>query len=327
MRRAARRTRKPPQPCSTAGRSRSAGRSPPRSADEALAAEAADWLDHRIRYVQPDDPVQHRPQVPAPASWRRGGQIWALALDTVPDEQILTHLAGQYPGPQPEGPEWLGIGARNTLEALALADDPTDADVTELPGALRYINRHTFGFETGQLKSRAEQAQHKILDQLITRHPETAAVAGPIPTRSTPRSGRPAPICTGCPFLDRTGRSACWRDAAPDFTEELETAEAAEAARQPATAAPDAAVPDAGTPSWSRSRFRLPQASGGGSAGGRWVGSDLIPIAQRAARITEQSRRRAQQPAPAVPRNTPAADRHQQTQSPQTPPAPGARLP
>ncbi|MEU7305321.1 hypothetical protein AB0950_38630 [Streptomyces sp. NPDC007189] len=50
-------------------------------------------------------------------------------------------------------------------------------------------------------------------------------------------------------------------------------------------------------------------------------------IAQRAARVTEQSRRRAQQPAPAVPRNTPAAERHQQTQSPQTPPAPGARLP
>ncbi|MGQ5638971.1 MULTISPECIES: hypothetical protein [unclassified Streptomyces] len=65
----------------------------------ALSVKAADWLDHRIRCVQPDDPVQHRPPTPASASWRRGGRIWALALDTVPDEQVLTHLASQYGDP------------------------------------------------------------------------------------------------------------------------------------------------------------------------------------------------------------------------------------
>ncbi|MEU9444476.1 hypothetical protein AB0D42_27035 [Streptomyces sp. NPDC048304] len=84
-----------------------------------------------------------------------------------------------------------------------------------------------------------------------------------------------------------------------------------------------------------RTLLRRPQAQPSADAArrqgpgrrGRLGASPAESIAQRAARIIEQSRRRAQQPAPAVPRNTPAADRHQQTQSPQTPPAPGARLP
>ncbi|MEU9444477.1 hypothetical protein AB0D42_27040 [Streptomyces sp. NPDC048304] len=47
-------------------------------------------------------------------------------------------------------------------------------------------------FRDRPLKSRAEQAQHKILDQLITRHPETAAVARahPDPQRPAQRAAR-----------------------------------------------------------------------------------------------------------------------------------------
>lgn len=212
---------------------------------EALAAEAADWLDHRIRYVQPDDPVQHRPPTPALASWRRGGQIWALALDTVPDEQVLTHLAYLYADPQPEGPERLRTGALDTLDALALADDPADAEITELLGALRHLNRLTFGFEIGQLKARAEQAQDKLLDQLVTRHPETAAVARAHPDPHHPAQRAARAYLNRLSLLGPDAEQGLLADAARDFTEALE---AAETAQQPQTPTPEAAVPEAAVP-------------------------------------------------------------------------------
>ncbi|MFG3207358.1 hypothetical protein [Streptomyces sp. NPDC048192] len=214
---------------------------------EAMAAEAADWLDHRIRYVQPDDPVQYRPATPGLAAWRRGGEIWALALDSVPGERVLTHLAGQYAAAQPEGPERLRTGARDTLHALALADDPADADVTALLGALRLFNRLTFGFETGQLKARAEQAQHKILSQLITRHPRTAAVARTHPDPRHPAQRAARAYLHRLSLLGPEAEERLLVDAAHDFTEALQAAEAADVARPPATAAADSAVPDAGS--------------------------------------------------------------------------------
>ncbi|KUN14576.1 hypothetical protein AQJ11_44455 [Streptomyces corchorusii] len=210
---------------------------------EALAAEAAEWLDHRIRYVQPDDPVQHRPRTPGLASWRRGGQIWALALDTVPDEQVLTHLAGHYADSQPEGPERARTGALDTLNALVLADDPADADIPELLRTLRHVNRLTFGFEIGQLKARAEQAQHKILNQLISRHPQTAAVARAHPDPQHPAQRAARTYLHRLSLIGADGEERLLADAARDFTEALEALQAAEAARPPATAAPDADTP------------------------------------------------------------------------------------
>ncbi|MGW2098691.1 hypothetical protein ACWCPX_13455 [Streptomyces olivaceoviridis] len=202
---------------------------------EALAAEAAEWLDHRIRYVQPDDPVQHRPSTPGLASWRRGGQIWALALDTVPDEQVLTHLAGQYTDSQSEGPERARTGALDTLNSLVLADDPADADIPELLRTLRHVNRLTFGFEIGQLKARAEQAQHKILNQLISRHPQTAAVARAHPDPQHPAQRAARTYLHRLSLIGADGEERLLADAARDFTEALEALQAAEAARPPAT--------------------------------------------------------------------------------------------
>jgi hypothetical protein len=63
---------------------------------DALIAEAADWLDHRLRYVQPDDPFPYPPATPTLLSWQRGGQIWALALGKVPPEEVLTHLMASF---------------------------------------------------------------------------------------------------------------------------------------------------------------------------------------------------------------------------------------
>lgn len=39
----------------------------------ALAAEAADWLDRRIRFQQPDDPIRWIPPHPSAHGWRAGG--------------------------------------------------------------------------------------------------------------------------------------------------------------------------------------------------------------------------------------------------------------
>ncbi|MER6279685.1 hypothetical protein ABT202_25910 [Streptomyces sp900105245] len=144
---------------------------------DALAAEAADWLDHRLRYVQPDDPTPYRPDEPSPESWRRGGHIWALALGTRPDEQVLRHLTARFTTPQTEGATLLRTGAAEMLDALALAEAPAHGESAQLLAALGLLNRMAFGFETGQLDTLAEDAQRSILDHLVTVHPATAPVA------------------------------------------------------------------------------------------------------------------------------------------------------
>ncbi|MFF3958498.1 hypothetical protein ACFYY1_35575 [Streptomyces sp. NPDC001890] len=203
---------------------------------DALAAEAADWLDHRIRYVQPDDPTLYRPETPAMSSWRRGGQIWALALGTVPNEQVLTHLAAQYTDPQPEGPEQLQTGARDTLDALALADDPTHAGIPRLLGTLGYLNQLTFGIELGQLRDRAEHAQRNIMDHLITHHPQTSAVAKDHPDPKHPAQQAARAYLHRLSRITPSGEERLLDDAAHDFAEALA---AAEAVQQPTTAGPD----------------------------------------------------------------------------------------
>ncbi|MFI0813423.1 hypothetical protein [Streptomyces echinatus] len=154
---------------------------------DALAAEAADWLDHRLRYVQPDDPTPYRPEEPSPSSWQRGGQIWALALGTVPDEDVLKHLTARFTASQSEGAVLLRTGAAEMLDALALAEAPAHGGSAQLLAALALLGRMDFGFETGQLHSLVEDAQRSILDHLITVHPATAGVA-----EAHPRPGHPA---------------------------------------------------------------------------------------------------------------------------------------
>lgn len=208
---------------------------------DALAGEAADWLDHRMRYVQPDDPSPYRPPTPTPSSWRRGGQIWALALGTIPHEQVLDHLKAQYADPPPEGPQWARAGARDTLEALALADDPTGAGIDELLSALRHMRQLTSGAELGQLSARAQEAQHRLLDQLVTRHPRTAPVAGAHPDPQHPAHQAARTYLHRLSHIAPSGEESLLNDAAEAFTQALA---AAEAARPPATEGPATGSPE-----------------------------------------------------------------------------------
>ncbi|MFE8940972.1 hypothetical protein ACFYNX_26245 [Streptomyces sp. NPDC007872] len=115
------------------------GQSPDETARQAAAAlrgrleaEAARWLDGRIRFVEPDAPSPYRPPTPTLFAWQRGGEIWALALGTVPPDPVLTHLAAQYADPQPEAPDMARTAAREALDTLATAHVPAQADVPEL---------------------------------------------------------------------------------------------------------------------------------------------------------------------------------------------------
>ncbi|MGP3953483.1 hypothetical protein [Streptomyces sp. 7N604] len=142
----------------------------------ALQAEAAEWIDARIRFFQPDGPRPWLPETPELSSWQRGGQIWALALGTVPDTAVMAHLASLYTDPQPEGPGLMQAAARDTLTALALADDPQGAQLGELIRAWRLLERLTFGSEAGQVDGRARAAQQTLMGHLISHHPDTAPV-------------------------------------------------------------------------------------------------------------------------------------------------------
>ncbi|KOV92256.1 hypothetical protein [Streptomyces sp. NRRL B-3648] len=114
---------------------------------------------------------------------------------------------------------------------------------------------------------------------------------------------------------------AGYRNATADFGRPTVTAQQVEQART--------AAQDAGPyfDDLKRSRPLTPRAVKAldGVAGLEPSPSDSI--AHRAARITQQSRRRAQQPQPAASLNDPAAHPDQQTHSLQGPQTPGARLP
>ncbi|MFI1701410.1 hypothetical protein ACH419_36395 [Streptomyces bobili] len=191
---------------------------------DALAAEAADWLDHRLRGVQPDDPFPYRPETPSLFSWQRGGQIWALALGTVPPEKVLAHLTAQHTAPQPEGPGLLRTGALETLGVLALAEDPEDEDPAELLRALAHLNRLTFGFEIGQLRALAEDAQQSIMDHLITRVPATAAVAEAHPDSRHPANQAARAYLHRLSLIGPDGEDRLLADAAHALNEALAAA-------------------------------------------------------------------------------------------------------
>ncbi|MFB6984615.1 hypothetical protein ACNPQN_32730 [Streptomyces sp. NPDC056297] len=151
-----------------------------------LAAEAAEWLDARIRFVPPEDPAPWSPETPAISSWRRGGHIWALALGTIPPDAVTTVLTAEYTDPQPEGPDKLRTAARETLMALALAETPDGAEVSDLLQAFEHLDKITFWSETGQLRGRAEDALRGLLDHMATHLPEIAAAIAAHPDPQHP---------------------------------------------------------------------------------------------------------------------------------------------
>lgn len=263
---------------------------------DALAAEAADWLDHRLRYVQPDDPFPYPPERPAPSSWRRGGQIWALALGTVPHEAVLAHLTAQHTDPQPEGPELLRAGALETLGALAFSEEPEHADPAELLAALAHMNRLTFGFELGQLRALAQDAQQSIMDHLITRLPETAPVAEAHSAPQHPANQAARTYLHRLSLIGPDGEERLLADAAHALTEALAAAEAAE---QRSAAAPDidASVEAAAIPGYPK------QLPGDLQAAAQW--RLLSPAARRSA---ERTMEQLVQAATALTQSTASAD-------------------
>ncbi|MEV6676215.1 hypothetical protein AB0N09_05010 [Streptomyces erythrochromogenes] len=151
---------------------------------EQVEADAAEWIDHRIRFVAPDDPSPYRPDTPSLFAWQRGGDIWALALGTVPPDPVLERLVAEYTDPQPEGPDQARAAARETLAALATARSPADAAVPELLQA--YQRLELLAFPAGQLHDLVRPAQDSLLNQLATRLPETADVIAAHPDPQHP---------------------------------------------------------------------------------------------------------------------------------------------
>ncbi|WP_331725930.1 hypothetical protein [Streptomyces sp. NBC_00470] len=209
---------------------------------DALAAEAADWLDDRIRYTPPGDPRPSRSHTPSLVSWKRGGQIWALTLGTIPDERVVARLAARYAEPQPEASEWIFTGARDTLEALALAEAADRAHVNDLLAAHSYLGRLTLGPATGQLRGRAHQAQRTLMDSLVARHPHTAPVAHNHPDPQHPAHQAARDYLRRLSLLSPTAQEFLRDGAVRDFTEALA---AAEQAPYPPEARAEAAEPAA----------------------------------------------------------------------------------
>ncbi|MGW6144430.1 hypothetical protein [Streptomyces sp. NPDC055140] len=212
---------------------------------DAMAAEAADWLDHRLRYVEPDDPFPYRTETPGPSSWRRAGQIWALTLGTVPHDLVLAHLTPQHAAPNPEGHGLLRTGALEMLEVLALADEPASAAPAELLGALAHLNRLTF-VELGQLRALAQDAEESIIGHLITRLPETASVAEAHPDPQHPAHQAARAYLHRLSLIGADGEERLLADAAHALTEQLAVAEAAQPPPAPDTATEEsvaAAIP------------------------------------------------------------------------------------
>ncbi|MFF5030113.1 hypothetical protein ACFY2J_38705 [Streptomyces collinus] len=265
---------------------------------DALAAEAADWLDHRLRYVQPDDPTPYRPEEPSsPEAWQRGGHIWALALGTLPDEQVLKHLTARFTRPQTEGAALLRTGAAEMLDALTLAENPAHGETTQLLAALVLFHRLSFGFETGQLHTLAEDAQRSILDHLITVHPATARVAEAHPRPGHPANEAARAYLRRLSFIGADGEQRLLDDAAAAL------AEAVAAAEQQPDRVPDTSAQGVQSPAIPGYPKHL---SGDLQAAAQW--RLISPVARRAA---EQTMDRLARATAALAEATAAADVNQ----------------
>ncbi|MFE9291947.1 hypothetical protein [Streptomyces olivaceus] len=136
---------------------------------DTLTDMAADWLDGRIRFTPSEDPTLWRPDPPEPDAWRRGGQAWALSMNTLPPDTLLARLTAHYTDPQPEGPGLLRAAAAETLAALALAESPATARPDDLLRALALLERLTYASELTQIRAPAERAQSALVQALTDR--------------------------------------------------------------------------------------------------------------------------------------------------------------
>ncbi|MFB6984513.1 hypothetical protein [Streptomyces sp. NPDC056304] len=153
---------------------------------EALAADAARWLDHRIRFVDPDDPQPWIPSAPTGRQWAAGGEAWALALGEAPIDDVLEYLTTLYGTSQPDGPQALGQAATRTVEILDRAES-LGHTTTDLLNLLRETHvLVTYRIELSQLQGRAQQAWSTVSNALAARLPETAAALAAYPDPAHP---------------------------------------------------------------------------------------------------------------------------------------------
>lgn len=133
-----------------------------------------------------------RPDPPSLLDWESGGIAWALATGTMPCPLLLTRLAALYGYPHTEGVDRLRDGARRTLAVLALAQDPAGASTGELLAELEGLLEYLLSV-IGQLRGRVQDAQHRLVDELVGRLPETAHVPAvrPAPTPTGPSTPTP----------------------------------------------------------------------------------------------------------------------------------------
>ncbi|MEU6325467.1 hypothetical protein [Streptomyces sp. NPDC047009] len=140
----------------------------------AVVVETAGWLDHRMRYVTPDDPFPAtRLGAPGLADWERGGVIFALVLGELPDQQVLAHLVARYTKPYPDGVKRLLSAARRTLKSLDAAQHGSATPTAELLQELEWLQQFTFGGAMGQLRESIQGVQRSLIDELARRLPDT----------------------------------------------------------------------------------------------------------------------------------------------------------
>ncbi|WP_330342657.1 hypothetical protein [Streptomyces sp. NBC_00557] len=127
---------------------------------DALAAEAAAWLHQHLSHVAGEE-----------ATWQLGGQIWALAMGTVPHDDVLTHLATRSLTARVGEEEFHAAraGAAQIVNALAVAAAPGSAEMPDLLKASALLYGLASRVPTGPLRDRLHQAQERLLNHLDQR--------------------------------------------------------------------------------------------------------------------------------------------------------------
>ncbi|MGW6144407.1 hypothetical protein [Streptomyces sp. NPDC055140] len=158
----------------------------------AMALAVQEWAEARISFTQPADPAPDADSVASERGWRRGGQAWALATGTVPDETALSLLATRYGTAPGNGPALLREEARRTLAALHAAADPDSQDTATLLHAAGHLHPQLLADGTTQLHDHARRVHDALVDQLVHRFPEAsrAAAAFPEPDHPAHRAAR-----------------------------------------------------------------------------------------------------------------------------------------
>jgi hypothetical protein len=254
---------------------------------DALDREAAEWLDARIGFAPPEEPVPPAFDVPEAGAWERAGRAWVLAMDALPSEAVLGQLTARYATARtsPWGQQGLDEGlvalraaARQTLVALIIADTGVGTVFERLLAAAD-LDRLAFALSFGisQLRGRAKDSRDGLVDSLAAQFEETAALAAEHPNPTDPvRQGVRE-------YILRIARSTAWtgtQQSAPgDALAELGEA-VARAAQQAASlpAGPAAAPRPDAVPGFPR---HLPDLH----AAVAWRG--VSPAARRDAELAE----------------------------------------